>query len=433
MLPGAVAFPRGDAVGGLRFASQLFGRLSRSICVSSAMARLNGEEAGDDGGEREQRDEHRHAQHESSILASEFLDAIEGRWGACFDRFVSEVSLDVACQRAGGFIASVAVLLQGLHDDPVEVASEDGPQPFRLGAALFRDSRQDFRGAAQSGARFGGLFLTNQPKRLGEDRLRQAMLIEWRRSGEQFVQQDTEGVDVAAGVDIDLTQLGLFRRHVLQCADHLPEPCEHGAIGQSLFQGLGHAEVDDLGNRLSVIQAYQDIGGLDISVDDPLLVRMLDCVADRNEQLQAFSHGQPMVIAILRDMAASHQFHDEIGEPAFSHAGVEDLGDTHVVHHGERLPLRLEPCHDLFGIHARFDDLHRHAAFDGMLLVAHVDDPHPSFANRLQELVGTDARPREVAWIVTPDRWPLQFSGHSRISCAVATCRFLHGISQRCK
>ena len=47
-----------------------------------------------------------------------------------------------------------------------------------------------------------------------------------------------------------------------------------------------HAEVDHLGHRLAVVQRHQHVGGLDVAVDDPLLVGVLDRLADRDEQLE---------------------------------------------------------------------------------------------------------------------------------------------------
>ena len=49
---------------------------------------------------------------------------------------------------------------------------------------------------------------------------------------------------------------------------------------------LGHAEVDHLGHRLAVVERDQDVGRLDVAVDDALLVGVLDRLADRDEQLQ---------------------------------------------------------------------------------------------------------------------------------------------------
>ena len=41
-----------------------------------------------------------------------------------------------------------------------------------------------------------------------------------------------------------------------------------------------------LGTGHAIVQRHQDVGRLDVAVDDALLVRMLDRVADQDEQFQ---------------------------------------------------------------------------------------------------------------------------------------------------
>ena len=52
---------------------------------------------------------------------------------------------------------------------------------------------------------------------------RRRFSIERRVAGQQFVQQHAQRVDVAAGVDVQLVQLGLFGAHVLERADDLAQ------------------------------------------------------------------------------------------------------------------------------------------------------------------------------------------------------------------
>ena len=50
---------------------------------------------------------------------------------------------------------------------------------------------------------------------------------------------------------------------------------------------LGHSEVDDLGHRLAVDQRDQDVGRLQVTMDDALLMGVLHRLADRHEELEA--------------------------------------------------------------------------------------------------------------------------------------------------
>jgi hypothetical protein len=48
------------------------------------------------------------------------------------------------------------------------------------------------------------------------------------------------------------------------------------------------------------------------------------------------------------------------------------------------------------GIHARLNDFERYAPFDRLGLLRHVNDPHSSLADLLQQFVGTDLRARTL-------------------------------------
>ena len=75
--------------------------------------------------------------------------------------------------------------------------------------------------------------------------------------------------------------LRLLRTHVGRRADELLEGREEGLVGQALAGGgLGDAEINHLGHRHAVVQRDQDVRGLDVAVDDALLVRVLDGVAN---------------------------------------------------------------------------------------------------------------------------------------------------------
>ena len=91
---------------------------------------------------------------------------------------------------------------------------------------------------------------------------------------------------------------------------------------------------------------------------------------------------------------ALDQLHDEVGPAGVGGAGVEHPGDVGVVHHRQGLPLGLEAGDHLGGVHPRLDDLDGDLAADGLGLLGHVDDAHAPLADRLEQLVGPDARPR---------------------------------------
>ncbi len=162
-------------------------------------------------------------------------------------------------------------------------------------------------------------------------------------------------------------------------------------LGETLPHGLGDPEIDDLRRGLSILQGDEDVRRLEVAVDDPLLVRVLDGHAGGNEELEPFPDGEFLHVAVLRDGHAADELHHEIWPPRFGSTAIVDRRDVGMVHHGQRLALGLEAGHDLLGVHAELDDLQRDPALDRLGLLGQVDDPHPAFAEGFEDLVGTDA------------------------------------------
>ena len=72
----------------------------------------------------------------------------------------------------------------------------------------------------------------------------------------------------------------LLGRHVFQRADHGAEQRGERFIREPAGRRFGHAKVNHLRNRLAVDDRHQDIGWLEVAVNNALLVRMLDGLAD---------------------------------------------------------------------------------------------------------------------------------------------------------
>ena len=117
---------------------------------------------------------------------------------------------------------------------------------------------------------------------------------------------------------------------------------------------------------------------------------VLNPFADLAEQLDPLQVGQSVAVAVEGDGLPLDVFHGEIGEAPRRLAGVEDLGDGRVVHQGERLTLRPEAGHDLFGVKPRLDELERDLAADRLGLLGEPDLPHPSLAYLLEEAISVD-------------------------------------------
>ena len=79
---------------------------------------------------------------------------------------------------------------------------------------------------------------------------------------------------------------------------------------------------------------------------DSLCVCVLDGLTNGEEEPEAIGDVQPRVVAVFRDGDALDVLHHEEGPPALGGPAVENLGDTRMVHQGQRLPLRIEARKD---------------------------------------------------------------------------------------
>ena len=97
--------------------------------------------------------------------------------------------------------------------------------------------------------------------------------------------------------------------------------------------------------------------------------------------------GKMILVAIIGDFDAAHQFHDEVGPAGVRGAGVKDFGDIRMVHQRQRLAFGFEPGDDAFRVHAQLDDLKRDVPADGLFLFGHINDAAAAFADLLQQFV----------------------------------------------
>ncbi len=101
--------------------------------------------------------------------------------------------------------------------------------------------------------------------------------------------------------NVQLVQFRLLRAHVLRRANDLAELREHRLFGQLLINCFGHTKVDDLGHCLIIVLGDQDVGWLEVAMDDPLLMGVLHRLADGDEQFQTLSRRQIVFVTVLGD------------------------------------------------------------------------------------------------------------------------------------
>ena len=122
-------------------------------------------------------------------------------------------------------------------------------------------------------------------------------------------------------------------------------------------------------------------------MDDALLVRVLDAVADLGQQVQAGVQVQRHVLAGVGDRFALDALHGEERHPVCGGPGVEDLRDRRMLHLRQRLPLDLEEG-ALAGIEALpAQQLERHRAPDRLELFGPVHRTHAALAEHGLEAI----------------------------------------------
>src|SRR5690349_7904838 len=104
----------------------------------------------------------------------------------------------------------------------------------------------------------------------------------WGCASQQFIEHRAEAVDIGARVDIGTVELRLLRAHISGRAEKMFEGGEQGLVREPLIGGLGNPKINYLGHRRNLIE-HQDVRGLDVPMDDPFLVRMLDRLANSHE------------------------------------------------------------------------------------------------------------------------------------------------------
>ena len=97
------------------------------------------------------------------------------------------------------------------------------------------------------------------------------------------------------------------------------------------------------------------------------------------------------MLAELSDLNSANKLHHKEWPPGIGRAGVEHARDARMIHHGQRLPFRLETRDDRLRVHAELDYLEGHAPSHRLSLLGHENHAVAAFADLLEEFVTADA------------------------------------------
>ena len=145
---------------------------------------------------------------------------------------------------------------------------------------------------------------------------------------------------------------------------------------------LGNPEVEQLDGRFPVgaVGGDEDVTRLEVAVEDEVLVRVVDGLADGAEEAEALLDGEPALVAVSRDGAALDVLHREVGQPLLGHAAVEEAGDVRMAEGGEDLALLLEAPPYLRVVEPGPHDLERDVLLERRLANGEVDGAHAALA-----------------------------------------------------
>jgi hypothetical protein len=136
----------------------------------------------------------------------------------------------------------------------------------------------------------------------------------------------------------------------------------------------------------------QDVGRLQIAVDDAALVRIVDGVCERRHQLGGLARWLRFALEMVVQAAASDELQRQVGQ-AVVLAYLVDLYDVGVLEARHRLGLGAKACQRLrTGVGARQDHLEGDDSLEA-LLSRLVDDAHGAAAQLAQDVVAGNRRP----------------------------------------
>src|SRR5690606_32163037 len=121
-----------------------------------------------------------------------------------------------------------------------------------------------------------------------------------------------------------------------------------------LIHQLGNAEVEQLD---AAFRGDEDVGGFQITMDDQVLVGVLDGFTDLNKQAEECIHRASPRVAVHVQPLALHMLHDEIGAAVLGGAAVEQPSDVGVFEAGENFAFVPKAAEDFVGVQSPFDEL----------------------------------------------------------------------------
>jgi len=366
----------------------------RRLCALALGARFDRHPGGADHAQH-QGDQHRRGSaHRDAIAGDELADAVRLARRSRQHRLAGEEAADVGRELRHRGVAAVALALQRAQRDPVHLATQPARVRDRVGRhrALPLGATVATHGR-HAPARRRDLGLAQDARQFELGGARQHLAGNRLLAGDEPVQHHAQRIDVGAGVDRLRVAHRLFRTHVGRGADRHAGHRRAGLGAPARIEALGDAEVDHLDQHLALVVGDQQVARLEVAVDDPFLVRVLDALADLQEQFEPVCEVHAAAVAELDQGQARHVLHREEQPALLGGADVQNLRDVRMLHAREQGAFAAETVEDVLAVHARLDHLQRDLAAYRLQLVGEVDRTHAARA----ELRGDAVRPEPAA------------------------------------
>ena len=213
---------------------------------------------------------------------------------------------------------------------------------------------------------------------LGHDRLRRGT-GERRLSYHHLVEHGAQGVHVAACVQLPVAH-GLLGTHVVR------RPDRQSRLREPRAACLAHRKRDPEVRNQGLAVVQQHVLGLDVAVDHPVSVRVIQCRRHRLGDFEGVADGQ-LLLAMqpLSQRLALHQWHD-IVKKRVRLARVVERQNVRVLQVGRDLDLLQEPLGPNHRGQFRPQDLQGHFAVV-FYVVREVDRSHAAGADLFLDFV----------------------------------------------
>ena len=198
---------------------------------------------------------------------------------------------------------------------------------------------------------------------------------EWSLSGQQLVEHDAQAEDIRSPINPVAFAPGLLGTHVGRCAG------QPAALAE-VFILEGEPEVRHAGFARCV---DQDVGGLDVPVDQPSGVGVVQGVGDGGNQFRRIPEGQSSLSHPDRQIAAFDELRHDEAESVFRATHVKDRHDVGMVQPGEDSGFN-EKRLDILGVGDSFRVWH----LDGdraveVIVVSKIDRPEPALTEPMDD------------------------------------------------